>query len=125
MLQWLRKTLKTIRLDNSVENHPSVVILLREPEIRTPEESLNIVRKALGADTDVEFIQSLDNGNAHVIRNGKFFFAFHQASQRYEVTGYEPTEFLPKAWNEQKAWIAFDMPTQSSASLREIDSLAV
>jgi hypothetical protein len=123
MLQWLREKLRLSRSDSTPENYPSVVILLREPQIRTSNESLNLVRRALGAGIDVELIGVLDNGNAHIIRNGKFFFTFHQASQRYEVPGYEPIGLVRKAWDENKAWVAFDMPTQSSAKLREIDSL--
>jgi hypothetical protein len=124
MLRWLRDKLRPSRLDSPPEDYPSVVILLREPQFRTPEESLNIVRRALGADTDVELIQALDNGNSHVIRNGKFFFTFHQAGQRYDVPGHETTDLRQNAWNEHKAWAAFDLPTQSSAKLREIESLA-
>src|ERR1700722_20078132 len=124
MLRWLRDKLKQSRLDSSSEDYPSVVILLREPQFRTSEESLNIVRKALGTDTDVELIQVLDNGNAHVIRDGKFFFTFHQAGQRYEVSGQETIALRQNAWDEHKAWLAFDLPTQSSAKLRQIDSLA-
>jgi len=124
MLNWLCKVLTSPRFDNSPENYPSVVVLLKEPQVRTPEESVQIVRRALGADTDVELISTLNDGNSHVIRNGKFFFTFHQTSQRYELPGHTPPDIQQNSWAEHRAWIAFDLPTQGSDRLREINSLA-
>lgn len=125
MLKWIRDKLRLTRLDSSIEDCPSVVILLKEPQIRTPEESLNIVRNALGANTDVELIQTLNDGCTHVIRDGKFLFSFHQYQQRYKVPGRPSAVLLQKPWEEHKAWLAFDLPTQSSVKLKEIDSLGL
>jgi hypothetical protein len=92
MLSWLRKVLTSPRLDNSQENYPSVVVLLKEPQTRTADESIQLVRRALGADTDVEMISTLNHGDSHVLRKGKFVFTFHQASQRYELPGFNPPD---------------------------------
>jgi hypothetical protein len=120
MLNWFRKTFRTARLARSSENYPSVVVLLKEPVIRTSDDSLDLVTRALGADADVQLISVLNNGNSHLIRHGKFFFTFHQADRRYELPGYKPTGVVRTAWNEHTAWIAFDLPAQSSAKLREL-----
>ncbi len=112
-----------MRLDRAVEDHPSVVILLKEPHLRTTDESLQIVRRALGEKTDVELLGVLNGGNSHVLRDGKFFFAFHQAAQKYEIPGRETTELMQSGWDSHAAWMSFDLPMQSSAQLKGIDSL--
>jgi len=123
MLNWLRKAFTPTRLDHSAENYPSVVILLKEAKIRTAEESVQLVRRALSGGTEVELLAALNNGDSHVVRRGKFFFTFHQASQRYELPAYNPPDILRNSWAEHHAWIAFDMPTTGSDKLREIDGL--
>jgi hypothetical protein len=123
MLQWLRDKLKPSEPSEREEDHPSVVILLREPQLLTQGEVIERGRKAWGAGGPVELAGTLNRGGSFALRCGKFLFAIHQASQRYELPGKEQTEVLQRPWDEHKAWMSVDFPQSGTRRLREIDSL--
>jgi hypothetical protein len=122
MFKWLREKLRP-RLDHSVEDYPSVVLLLKDPQFQSAEEVLDIANRAWKAVAPVELLQTLDDGSSYILRCGKFWFAVHQAVRRYEVDGHEPNGLLQRPWDEHKAWLSIDLPMQRTAKLKEIDSL--
>ena len=121
MLGWIRK-----KLSGPTErqaDHHSVVILLRQPVRLTPAQSLEKGNKAWGANMPVDLVSTLNDESSVVLRSGKFIFAVHQASQRYESGRREASESSQRPWDEHTAWMSVDFPAASSSHLRQINSL--
>ena len=63
MLDWLRNKLTPQRSADGAEDHPSVVVLLRNSQWLAQDQALQIGQKAWGARDQVEMIQTLNNGS--------------------------------------------------------------
>jgi hypothetical protein len=123
MLRWLREKLNNAFSNKDPEDYPSVVILLKEQQFLASEKALELGQRAWGTHEAVELIGVVNHGASYALRSGKFFFAVNQAGRRYKIKGHERSDLLQRPWSDHMAWLAIDMPTQSSAKLREIDSL--
>jgi hypothetical protein len=102
-----------------------VVVLLKAPEFQSAQDALQIGKKAWPGSDPVEIVQTLENGSSHILRHGKFWFAVHQGNLPYDVAGQEATELLQRPWDEHTAWLSIDLPMQSTAQLKKIDSLGL
>ena len=100
------------------EDWPSIVMLLREPQLPTAEEAVEMARAAWGAVGPVQLVGTVGPHN-FAIRVSPLTFALHAVGQRYATS--EPA--LPLAakqpWDQHQAWFAVDLPGRRCAVLRE------
>ena len=125
MLRWLRERLGREGSDSPPKNYPSLVVLLKEPKFQTSESALQTAQRAWAFHGPVEIVGSLNGGTSYVLKCGKFFFSVVQADGPYEVDFHESALSLQLPWKEHKAWMAIDLPNQSSMKLRELGGLGI
>src|SRR5580658_567435 len=65
----------------------------------------------------------MHEGRAYILRCGPLHFSIHQASERYNVTHYEPTELHRRASKDPTAWTAMDLPALRTTKLKEDGSV--
>lgn len=122
MLDTFRKLFLKKAKEDPDEDWPSIVMLLRDPQLPTSEAAVEMARAAWGAAGSVELVGTVGPNN-FVIRVSPLTFALHAASERYAVR--RPT--LPisrqQPWEQHQGWFAVDLPRRRCAALREAGQL--
>jgi hypothetical protein len=102
---------------------PSVVMLLREPHIPTPEEVLRTAQESWGVHAPVESVGKLKGNTGYILRSGGLIFSVQFGADRYGVKGQQAIEALQRPWDEHKAWMSVDMPNERNERLYETRAL--
>lgn len=105
------------------EGWPSIVFLLRDPHLPSPEDALQIARNAWGAAGAVELAGRVGE-HGFVFRASELTFALHAAAVRYEIAGVSLPAAQQQCWDQHTAWLAADLPGRRSEKLRRAGTLA-
>jgi hypothetical protein len=100
------------------EDWPSIVLLLREAQLPTANEAIEMAKAAWGAAGPVELLGAVGPHN-FVIRVIPLTFALHAVGKRYDVSGLELPFVQQQAWKLHRAWLSVDLPGRRTAHLRE------
>ncbi len=110
-IQWMRDKLRIGKHDEAKDGWPSIVFLLREPILPTPEVAKNMGQAAWGAAAPVELVSTIRE-HSYLLRADLLFFAVHAAHARYEVGRLQLSQVQQQRWDEHTAWLSVDMPQQ-------------
>ena len=124
MLDWLRNCVARTTLKSEVNTWPSIVFLLRQSHVHTPEEAVHMCQEAWGAAHQVELIGIVTEGH-YAIKAGPLFFAFHSVNQAYRIQGLQLTQVQQQAWDQHTAWMSIDLTKSREKILKEEHSLGV
>jgi hypothetical protein len=102
---------------------PCVVMLLREPLLPTQDESVKVGQTSWGAHAPVKLMSVANDGKSYILSSGTFVFSINLGSGPYGLEGQEPSEAQQIPWNEHKAWMSIDAPTQKVEKLRQSKAL--
>lgn len=117
------KSRHTTRGPDSDEEWPSIVLLLEEPVLPTPDQAIEMATKAWGATGPVELLGTVGPHN-FVIRVSPLTFALHAVGDRYEVDAPQLPTVQQPCWDRHKAWLSIDLPGKRVSELRKKESLA-
>jgi hypothetical protein len=122
MFSLLRKFFVGPKEHDADEDWPSIVMLLREPQLPTADEAIEMARAAWGAAGPVELVGTVGPHN-FVIRVSPLTFALHVVGERYAMS--DPTLQLAakQPWDQHQAWFAVDLPGKRCAVLRKAGQL--
>jgi hypothetical protein len=124
MLDWLRNRFSRTTLKSEVDSWPSIVFLLCQSHVHTPEEAVHMCEDAWGAAHRIELIGIVSEGH-YAIKAGPLFFAFHSVNETYRVQGLQLTQVQQQAWDQHTAWMSIDLTRSRERILREEHSLGV
>lgn len=96
---------------------PSAVLLLRESQVTTAEQALEMARSAWGSAGPVELIGSVPP-HTYAIRASTLFFAIHAVPRRYEANPPMAGQAQQQCWDQHTAWLSVDMPMAKGSELR-------
>jgi hypothetical protein len=102
---------------------PSVVILLKENQVLSPEDILSRAQASWGAHAPVEAIGKLKDSASYIFRSGGLIFSVNFGAGRYCVEGREHLEVLQRAWDEHTSWMSIDMPNETNDHLYKTKAL--
>ncbi|HEY2468722.1 MAG TPA: hypothetical protein VGI45_12900 [Terracidiphilus sp.] len=122
MFEKLRTVFSNQKKKDVDEDWPSIVMLLRDPQLPTAEEAVDMARGAWGAAGPVELVGTVGPHN-FAIRVSPLTFALHAVADRYSVCGPPLPLAQQKPWDEHRAWFAVDLPGRRCAGLRETGQL--
>ncbi len=118
MFDSLRKIFAGRERADADEDWPSIVMLLREAQLPTADEAVEMARVAWGAAGSVELVGTVGPHN-FAIRVKPLTFALHAVGSRYEVRKPERPLALQQVWEQHCAWLSVDLPGRRVVELRE------
>jgi hypothetical protein len=124
----LQRILTTCGITNTADRKndwPSVVLLLKEPHLLSPEETVETGQAAWGAYAPVELMSVANGGKSYILKGGNLAFSVNIGSGPYGLEGQEPSEAQQLPWDEHQAWLSVDAPTANVEKLRQSKSLGV
>jgi hypothetical protein len=117
MLNSLRKIFGGRENADADEDWPSIVMLLREAQLPTADEAIEMARGAWGAAGPVELLGAVGPHN-FVLRVSPLTFALHALAARYGVGEADLPLARQQTWDQHRAWLAVDLPGRRTAELR-------
>lgn len=118
MIGSLRKIFRGRDKADANEDWPSIVLLLREAQLPTVDEAVEMARTAWGAAGPAQLVGTVGPHN-FLIRVSPLTFSLHAFAGRYDIDGAELPLAQQQVWDQHRAWFSVDLPGRRTAVLRE------